>query len=114
MIVKIFGAEWCPFCVSTKNWLEKQGVEFEYVDVDQPGKRDEMKKVVPDNETIPVVQIGDKGYVNPSKDFLTKELKIDVDKTIQEHDLLLIPNRFQMIVTYLSTVQILVVFVYIV
>lgn len=90
MVVKIFGAEWCPFCVSTKNWLEKNGVEFEYLDVDQPGMRDEMKKIVPDNETIPVVQIDNKGYVNPSKDFLTKELKLDVDKTVQEHDLVVV------------------------
>lgn len=90
MVVKIFGAEWCPFCVSTKNWLEKNGVEFEYLDVDQPGMRDEMKKIVPDNETIPVVQIDNKGYVNPSKDFLTEELKLDVDKTVQEHDLVVV------------------------
>lgn len=90
MMVKIYGADWCPFCVSTKNWLEKHNVEFEYVDVDEPGKRDEMKKVVPDNETIPVVQIGDKGYVNPSKDFLTKELNLDVSKSVQEHDLVVV------------------------
>lgn len=90
MTVKVFGAEWCPFCVSTKSWLEKHNVNFEYVDVDEPGKRDEMKKIVPDNETIPVVQIDDKGYVNPSKDFLSKELKLDISKTVQDHDLVVV------------------------
>lgn len=90
MSVKLYGAPWCPFCVSTKQWLEKHNVKFEYIDVDEAGKRDEMKKIVPDNETIPVVQIDDKGYVNPSKDFLTKELKIDVSTTEQKHDLVVV------------------------
>lgn len=90
MTVKIYGADWCPYCVSTKNWLEKHNVDFEYFDVDQPGMREEMKKIVPDNETIPVVQIGDKGHVNPSKDFLTKELKLDTSKSVQEHDLVVV------------------------
>lgn len=90
MTVKLYGAPWCPFCVSTKQWLEKHNVKFEYIDVDEAGKRDEMKKIVPDNETIPVVQIDDKGYVNPSKDFLTKELKIDVSSTEQKHDLVVV------------------------
>lgn len=90
MSVKLYGATWCPFCVSTKQWLEKHDVKFEYIDVDEAGKRDEMKKIVPDNETIPVVQIDDKGYVNPSKDFLTKELKIDVSSTEQKHDLVVV------------------------
>lgn len=90
MNVRLFGAEWCPFCVSTKQWLDKHGVQYDYVNVDEDGKRDEMKKVVPDNETIPVVQIGNKGYVNPSKDFLTKELNIDTSAKEQKHDLVVV------------------------
>lgn len=90
MVVKLYGAEWCPFCVSTKQWLDKHGVEYEYIDVDLDGKRDEMKKVVPNNETIPVVQIGDKGFVNPSKDFLSKELNINTTDKEQTHDLVVV------------------------
>jgi len=78
--VVLFGAEWCPFCVAVKTWLEKNNVSFEYKDADSDGVRDEMKKYVPDNETIPVVVVDGKGYVNPELKHLAELVGVE-DKT---------------------------------
>ena len=88
--VVLFGAEWCPFCVAVKTWLEKNNVSFEYKDADLDGVRDEMKKYVPDNETIPVVVVDGKGYVNPELQHLAELVGVE-DKTDSiVHDLLVI------------------------
>lgn len=88
--VVLYGAEWCPFCRSVKNWLETHKVEFVYRDVDQPGVRDEMKTYAPHNETIPVVVIDGTGHVNPEHTFLARELATGdaADTTI--HDVVMI------------------------
>lgn len=80
--VTLYGASWCPYCESTKDWLESRDILYTYRDADQPGVRDEMKTHVPDNETIPVVVIDDKAYVNPEHSFLAQELE---EKTV-EHE----------------------------
>ena len=53
--IKLFGANWCSFCNSTKKWLQENKLDFQFIDVDIPGNSDKMKEYVPDNETIPVV-----------------------------------------------------------
>lgn len=74
--IKLFGATWCNFCNATKKWLQENNFDYQFIDVDIPGNREEMKKYVPDNETIPVVVIDGKGYVNPEHSFLHSELEV--------------------------------------
>ena len=88
--IRVYSADWCPFCVSLKRWLDKNGVNSEYVNVDEPGSREAMKQVVPDNETIPVLEVNGKGYVNPSKDEVAKLLDLDMTGKVEEHDLVVI------------------------
>lgn len=88
--VQLFGADWCPFCVSLRKWLDKQAVNYQHFDVDEPGVRDKMKEYVPDNETIPVLVVDGKGYVNPDKPTVIKELGLDVSKTVEEHTLVVV------------------------
>ncbi len=68
--VILFGASWCPFCNSAKAWMDTHQIAYTYKDADEPGVRDEMKTYVPGNETIPVVVIDGKGYINPNHTFL--------------------------------------------
>jgi glutaredoxin len=35
MTHKIFGAEWCGNCKTAKQFLDAQGVAYEYIDIDQ-------------------------------------------------------------------------------
>lgn len=88
--VLLYGADWCPYCVSTKKWLEKHSVEFDSINVDEPGKRDEMKTFLPGNETIPVLVIDGKGYVNPSKTEISKLLNMDTEGSVSSHDLVVV------------------------
>jgi thioredoxin reductase (NADPH) len=84
--VILFGASWCPFCQSAKGWLDRNKIEYEYRDADEDGVRDEMKTYVPDNETIPVVVIDGKGYVNPEHSFLASELGVEANVDQRVHD----------------------------
>ena len=73
--VTLYGASWCPYCESTKDWLVSRSIAFTYRDADEPGVRDEMKLHIPGNETIPVVVIDDRAYVNPEHSILAQELE---------------------------------------
>jgi thioredoxin reductase (NADPH) len=84
--VILYGASWCPFCNAVKNWLDTQGIKYMYRDADQPGVRDEMKTHVPGNETIPVVVLDDKAYVNPELRFLASELGVSSSQDQVVHD----------------------------
>jgi len=33
MEIKLYGAEWCLFCVKEKKFLENKKIKFEYIDV---------------------------------------------------------------------------------
>ena len=88
--VVLYGAEWCPFCQGVKSWLQRNKVEFDYIDVDQDGVRDEMKQFVPDNDTIPVVVIDGKGYVNPEHSFLARELGTTASADTAVHDVVVV------------------------
>lgn len=88
--VVLYGASWCPFCQSVKSWLEKNGLEFNYRDVDEVGVRDEMKTHIPDNETIPVVVIDGKGVVNPELAWLSEQLGVAYSGDSTIHDVVAI------------------------
>lgn len=88
--VLLFGAAWCSYCKATKRWLDENKVAYTYFDADEDGVRDHMKTFVPNNETIPVVVIDGKGYVNPDHSFLQTELKGEVMKDENVYDVLAI------------------------
>lgn len=88
--VLLFGASWCSYCKATKRWLDENEVAYTYFDADEAGVRDKMKSFVPDNETIPVVVIDGKGYVNPEHSFLQAELKGEVMSDNNVYDVLAI------------------------
>lgn len=88
--VKLFGASWCPYCVSTKAWLDANKISYEYHDVDIDGQRDEMHKYTPSNETIPVVVIDGVGFVNPDVQTLTEKIGVAVDGDKKIYDVIMI------------------------
>ena len=62
----LYSAEWCPYCVSVKGWLDKKEIEYDLRDVDHPEIRSEMNQATDDNQTIPTLLVGDEYFVNPS------------------------------------------------
>jgi thioredoxin reductase (NADPH) len=90
--VVVFGASWCSFCHGVRSWLDANSVAYEYHDVDNEG-RQAMHEALPDNETIPVVVIDGKPYVNPNYDILKKELLTVQEQVMEDkkiHDVIMI------------------------
>jgi thioredoxin reductase (NADPH) len=63
---QLYTADWCPYCVGVRAWLDKNNIGYEILDVDQPGIREKMNQETNDNQTIPTLVIANEYYVNPS------------------------------------------------
>ena len=38
MTIRMYGAEWCSDCKRSKLYFDKQGIEYEYIDIDDDPK----------------------------------------------------------------------------
>lgn len=55
-MIEIYGAKWCGFCRRAKQLCEMKDVEFEYYDVDDGNRKQELfDRMVEKPETIPQV-----------------------------------------------------------
>lgn len=57
--VKVYGTATCPYCKRAKAWLEKQGIDFE--DIDLSGDRSRIKEMIKisGQSGVPVIVIDD-------------------------------------------------------
>lgn len=72
--VVVYSAPWCPYCVALEKKLKAMNIQFQYKNVDEPGVREEMNAKTENNQTIPVLFIDEKYWVNPSIQVLKEEL----------------------------------------
>jgi len=76
--VLLYTLSTCAWCRMTKQYLKDNGVEYEYIDVDQCSKED-LHKVKQDilkkggNLSYPVIIINDKTLINGFRKDLIKE-----------------------------------------
>ena len=57
--VKLYSADWCPFCIRAKKLLESKNIAFEEINVDEtPGMREEIVAKT-GHKTIPQIFIND-------------------------------------------------------
>ncbi len=63
--IVMYGAEWCPYCVSLKEKLDSLGLDYQYKNVDEDGVREEMNAKTDGNQTIPVLFVGEDFAINP-------------------------------------------------
>ncbi len=76
MNIKIYGADWCPDCVTAKKFLNSKGVEFEYIDItDNNGAIDLVEKINNGKRIIPTLVVDGKSYTNPGVNGLMKILE---------------------------------------
>ncbi len=75
--IKVYGAEWCPDCHRSKNYLEQQEVPYEWIDVDQNDKAQEYVRQVNQNRMIiPTILFPDGSVlVEPSNAALARKLR---------------------------------------
>ena len=75
--IKLYGAEWCPDCHRSRNYLDSQSVAYEYVNVDGDDDAQAYVKQVNDNRLIiPTIVFPDGSVlVEPSNAELARKLR---------------------------------------
>jgi glutaredoxin-like protein len=75
--IKLYGAEWCPDCHRSRNYLDSQSVDYTYVDVDGDDDAQAYVKQVNDNRLIiPTIIFPDGSVlVEPSNAELARKLR---------------------------------------
>ena len=74
--VRVYGADWCGDTVRTLRALDKAGVKYDYIDIEEDKAAE--KKVIEFNKgkrRIPLVEIGEKALSVPSASELEQALR---------------------------------------
>ena len=81
--VRVFGMEGCSYCKEMKEILEKNNVEYRYVDIDLPDNQEEVAKVfnIAQSERVPVIVANNKILV-PEKSFDSLDEAYDIIRRI--------------------------------
>lgn len=77
--VTVYGAEWCPPCHTTRDYLKNRKVSFDYVNVDEHTDKGREIAVKTGWTAIPIISIGDKyilGFDRPKIDAALEEFKL--------------------------------------
>lgn len=75
MNIKVYGANWCSDCVSTKNFLNSKEIKFEYIDItDNLQAIAVVEKINKGKRVIPTLIIDGVSYINPGINGLIKIL----------------------------------------
>jgi len=90
-IVQLFGADWCPDCRRAKSYLADNGINFQFIDVDEhEWATEEVEKINNGKRIIPTILIDGKPHTNPDNATLKKLLDIDVKKEHKVYDVIII------------------------
>lgn len=75
--IKLYGAEWCPDCHRSRNYLDSHSVAYEYINVDGDDDAQNYVKQVNDNRLIiPTIVFPDGSVlVEPSNAELARKLR---------------------------------------
>lgn len=76
--IKFYGAEWCPDCRRTKDFLKGNNVAFEYINVDLSAESSQLvEKLNNGKRIIPTLLIDGQSYSNPDNLLLSQKLGIN-------------------------------------
>jgi len=65
--ITMYGADWCSDCRRSKALLDREGVDYEYVDVEQSAEAADAAKAISGRMNIPVIVFSDGSFqVEPS------------------------------------------------
>jgi len=73
MNIKVYGADWCSDCVSTKKFLDAKGVDYEYIDItDNKEAITLVEQINNGRRVIPTLMVDGVSYTNPGINGLMK------------------------------------------
>ena len=65
--ITMYGADWCSDCRRSKALLDAEGVDYDYVDVEQSAEAADAAKAISGRMNIPVIVFSDGSFqVEPS------------------------------------------------
>jgi glutaredoxin 3 len=73
----------CPYCIAAKNLLEKKGVEFEEINLDQQPERWGECEEKSGRQTVPQIFFGDR-HIGGCDDLQALNKEGELDKLIDE------------------------------
>ena len=75
--IRLYGAEWCPDCHRSRNYLDSRSVAYEYINVDGDDEAQAYVKQVNENRLIiPTIVFPDGSVlVEPSNAELARKLR---------------------------------------
>ena len=76
--ITMYTTDWCPYCVSTKRFLNNKGIPFDEINVEHDEDAAEfVMNANGGNRTVPTINIEGLGvYTNPSPRQLTELLQL--------------------------------------
>ena len=75
MKIKVYGADWCSDCVTSKKFLNSKGVDFEYIDItDNQQAISLVEKINNGRRVIPTLIVDGVSFTNPGINGLMKIL----------------------------------------
>ncbi|MFD2917247.1 FAD-dependent oxidoreductase [Psychroserpens luteus] len=90
-IIKLYGANWCPDCQRAKAYLQDNGINFQFIEVD---KHEWAAKLVEETNNgkriIPTIFINEKAYTNPDNAILKDVLKIGAEAEKHIYDSIIV------------------------
>ncbi len=68
--VRLYGFKECPYCQELKGLFETEGLEFDYIDIENDKYKDEVKKIMEIGKTdsVPIVLVN-KVILSPEVSF---------------------------------------------
>lgn len=89
--VQLFGADWCPDCRRAKSFLRDNGINFQFIDVDEyDWATQKVEEINNGKRIIPTVLINNTPYTNPDNVKLTELLSINIEKEHKIFDTIII------------------------
>ncbi|WP_190808834.1 FAD-dependent oxidoreductase [Flagellimonas sp. S3867] len=89
--VQLFGADWCPDCRRAKSHLSDNGVNFQFIDVDENVWATEtVEKINNGKRIIPTILINEEPHTNPDNATLTQLLALETVKETKVYDVIII------------------------
>ena len=77
--IDIYTTMWCPYCARAKSLLEKKGVAFTEINLDEePRRRDEMVKRAQGGRTVPQIFINGE-HIGGCDDMMALERSGELD-----------------------------------
>ena len=71
----IFGRRWCGISQMIRRYLDRAGIPYEYVDLDQDSRAEEqLQWITGGRPRTPMVRLGDEWLVQPSVQQLSRAL----------------------------------------